>query len=386
MKKVLVLFVLLFSIIIHSQKTKSKLAVMEFEDRSEALDVKMLSNAAEYLRGEFISSGKYVVIAKERQEKAIIKQMKKESHSICKDKSCQIPLGQALSADTILRTTINHFGGVYTIVIELIDLAKEVSVKGAKAQFDGTEKGLMKAMNKIVVQIVGNRTKTVLQTEKTVKTAGSSVSKPEKVVVVADGDIGDRFKIVSIQYPIPDHAGGCATTMVTDGMIGQSINEKVALNKENNLMWQYEINSDKYSFSNAEKYCEKLIYAGHEDWRLPTISELRTLMQNCPTTQVEGSCEVKDSCLSLDICRNSDCEGCSPDNNGKYSVFGDIGWFWSSFVLSDHEGNAWYLNFHNGNVDNYLLYHKGNVRCVRNDSQLGSEKDSNLIKETPKEK
>jgi|GEM_PF-726763 len=365
MKKVLVLFFLLLSIIIHSQEHKSKLAVMEFEDRSETLGAKMLSNAAEYIRGEFISSGKYVVVAKERQERVIIKQMKKESHSICKDKSCQIPLGQALSADTILRATINHFGGVYTITIELIDLAKEVTVKGAKSEFDGTEKGLMEAMNKIVVQIVGNGNETALQTGKTVETVGSFASKPEKAVVMVDGDIGDRFKIVSIQYRVPDHAGGCATTMVTDGRRGQSINEKVASYKENNLMWQYEIDSDEYGFDNAKKHCEKLIYAGHEDWRLPTISELRTLMKNCSTTQTGGSCGVKDSCLSLDSCRNSDCEGCSSDNSGKYSVFGDVGWFWSSSVLSDGTGNAWYLNFYDGNVDNYLLYHEGNVRCVR---------------------
>jgi len=136
-------------------KEKPKLAIMEFEDRSETLDQTMLSNAAEYLRSEFVGSDQFVIIAKERQEKALISEMKKESYQMCRERNCQIPLGQALSADSILRTTINYFGGIYNITTELIDLAKEATVKGAKFQFDGTEKGLMQAMDRIVIQLAG---------------------------------------------------------------------------------------------------------------------------------------------------------------------------------------------------------------------------------------
>ena len=59
---------------------KLKLAVMEFEDLSGQLSQQMLSGATEYMRGAFVSSNKYVVIAKERQEKEMIKEMKKESY------------------------------------------------------------------------------------------------------------------------------------------------------------------------------------------------------------------------------------------------------------------------------------------------------------------
>ena len=136
---------------------KLKLAVMEFEDLSGKLPQKMLSVATEQIRGKFVSSNKFIVIAKERQEKAMIKEMKKESYKACNDKNCQIPLGQALSADTILRTTITFFGGTYTITSELIDLAKEATVKGAEATFDGSEKSLKEAINSIVAQIVGRK-------------------------------------------------------------------------------------------------------------------------------------------------------------------------------------------------------------------------------------
>ena len=134
---------------------KLKLAVMEFEDRSGSLSEKTLSDATEYMRGAFASSNKYVVIAKERQEKAVIKEMKKESYKSCNDKNCQIPLGQALSADTILRTGINFFGGVYTITSELIDLEKEVTIIAAKEEYDGSDKELKQAIDKIVEKIAG---------------------------------------------------------------------------------------------------------------------------------------------------------------------------------------------------------------------------------------
>ncbi|HPV20425.1 MAG TPA: hypothetical protein PK102_02200, partial [bacterium] len=84
-----------------SGEEKSKLAVMEFEDRSATLDQTMLSNAAEYLRSGFVGSDRFIIIAKERQEKALIQEMKKESYQMCRERNCQIPLGQALSADSI---------------------------------------------------------------------------------------------------------------------------------------------------------------------------------------------------------------------------------------------------------------------------------------------
>jgi len=157
MKKFCVLFllVLLAASLFADSDEKLKLAVMEFEDRSGNLSEKTLSDATEYVRGAFVSTNKYVVIAKERQEKAMIKEMKKESYKSCNDKNCQIPLGQALSADTILRTTITFFGGSYTITSELIDLAKEATVIGAKEDYDGSETALKAALDKIVEKITG---------------------------------------------------------------------------------------------------------------------------------------------------------------------------------------------------------------------------------------
>ena len=158
MKKLALIFLMFlfgFQLFAEDDDDKQKLAVMEFEDLSGKLSPETLAGATEYIRGAFVASNKFIVIAKERQEKAMIKEMKKESYKSCNDKNCQIPLGQALSADTILRTTINFFGGVYTITSELIDLAKEATVSGAKQSFDGSEKSLMQALDRIAVQIAG---------------------------------------------------------------------------------------------------------------------------------------------------------------------------------------------------------------------------------------
>ena len=165
MKKITVFFLfftifcMFFKMFADNDEDKLRLAVMEFEDKSGKLSAETLSNATEYIRGAFVASNKFIVIAKERQENTMIKQMKKESYKACNDKNCQIPLGQALSADTILRTTITFFAKKYTITSELIDLEKEATTKGAKATFDGSEESLNEALDEIVSQIIGRRNK-----------------------------------------------------------------------------------------------------------------------------------------------------------------------------------------------------------------------------------
>ena len=109
----------------------------------------------------------------------------------------------------------------------------------------------------------------------------------------------------------------------------------------------------------AISYCEEL--GGH----LPTISELRTLFQNCSKTETGGSCGVTDSCRSYSDCRNDDCTGCDFDISGKYSVFGDTSWFWSSSVRSDDAGFAWSVGFDSGYVGNAPRGNGNDVRCVR---------------------
>ena len=96
---------------------------------------------------------------------------------------------------------------------------------------------------------------------------------------------------------------------------------------------------------------------------MPTISELRTLIQNCSGTVAGGSCGVTDSCLSYDDCSNYACGGCEDDDSGYYSKLGDTGWFCSSSI-TDFDDFAWLVDFSSGDVNGRIKVFC-HVRCVR---------------------
>ena len=159
MKKLCFVLMLLISFqLFADDDEKLKLVVMEFEDLSGSIEQSVLAGASEYLRVGFASTNRYVLITKERQ-KAQIGDLRKKyntdpTYKACTDKNCQIQLGQALSADMIVKTTISLFAGLYTISSELIDLEKEATIIAAKEDYDGSPKSLRQAIDKIVVQIV----------------------------------------------------------------------------------------------------------------------------------------------------------------------------------------------------------------------------------------
>ncbi|HPS31768.1 MAG TPA: DUF1566 domain-containing protein [bacterium] len=113
------------------------------------------------------------------------------------------------------------------------------------------------------------------------------------------------------------------------------------------LNWS-DVSSDEMTWYDAVNYCKDL------GGRLPAISELRTLIQNCHSTETGGGCGVTDSCLSYEDCYDESlCYSCKYDeaNPGKYSVFGDTDWLWSSSEPSGYYASAWYVGFYFGNVN-----------------------------------
>ena len=159
MKRLLVLLLAAVLVMpaLSAETKKFKIAVMDVEDQSGTLDPNILKSATEYLRSKLVATGLYVVIDKTRQQeklKGLIKDSKKESYMECFDKNCQVPLGQALAADNILRSSITLFADVYTMSTELVDLAKEATVAGLVADFDGSPKGMRDAINKIIDDMI----------------------------------------------------------------------------------------------------------------------------------------------------------------------------------------------------------------------------------------
>lgn len=164
------------------------------------------------------------------------------------------------------------------------------------------------------------------------------------------------------------------------------ISESANLNNKNespqteNMQWS-EKAAEKMFARDAVDYCENLSESGHDDWRLPTISELRSLIQNCEETKIGGSCGVADNCLSQNDCQNKACDGCK-DKTVQYSKLGDEGFFWSSSFRSESSDNAWYVDFTYASIHSHSDSKKS-IRCVRGRNSI--TQSSETIKPVAKE-
>jgi len=137
---------------------------------------------------------------------------------------------------------------------------------------------------------------------------------------------------------------------------------------ETGLIWSKK--SDPIAWLSAKLYCENMNRGNESGWRLPTISELRTLVRNCENTMPEGPCEISDSSLDKEHRDEESCKGCTSSETVVYSRFGDKFSLWSSSEVENVEEAdvAWYVNFYNASI-NYASVSKADsqvfTRCVR---------------------
>ena len=106
------------------------------------------------------------------------------------------------------------------------------------------------------------------------------------------------------------------------------------------LQWQdnNETNSTTYNWQEAIDYCEALSLDSYDDWRLPNINELKTLLDR----------SKRDPAIV---------------DGFEYVV--SSSYYWSSTSIVDYEDGAWFVPFGNGYVDGYGKNYDGYVRCVR---------------------
>jgi hypothetical protein len=148
------------------------------------------------------------------------------------------------------------------------------------------------------------------------------------------------------------------------------------------LTWQVTPTSDDLTWEEAKAYCDNLSLDGHDDWRLPTISELRGLIRGCDATVTGGSCGVTDSCLYLS-CNDESCYSCNSGAGPNDGCYGppelpgecdpgeerDVYWSSSPVANGGYGGDAWCVNFcfgslgWDGPVD--AGYDVNPARCVR---------------------
>jgi len=133
------------------------------------------------------------------------------------------------------------------------------------------------------------------------------------------------------------------------------------------LGWQKRV-SDTMTWADGIAYCDALALDGRDDWHLPTISELRSIVTGCDKL---AGCGITDECAGYNSCGGylKTCEGC-PLKQGSVmppALDDDEQTYWSATEEEiTKEKNAWIIRFTSGKIE---YVDKGwdvfAVRCAR---------------------
>lgn len=151
---------------------------------------------------------------------------------------------------------------------------------------------------------------------------------------------------------------------------GFACDEVICTDALSGLTWQKDADCC-YDWEDAKDYCESLELGGYNDWRLPGLSELRSLIRGCDATATGGDCNLAEGCMDWD-CRNDPCKGCDyyggPGSDGHYlpgRLMDDSTWCWSSSEVTDRVNYAWYVDFNGAVIQTRDIWTIADVRCVR---------------------
>lgn len=124
--------------------------------RSKALTRDIQSALTDQIR-VFLAERGLRVIDRGSQEaalNAIVQDEKAKSYKTCVDESCQIPLGKALAASHIMKSTVAVFGKACTTNGELIDLRSEVTIAAGSARSGCEAEDLLVGAEQLAEELV----------------------------------------------------------------------------------------------------------------------------------------------------------------------------------------------------------------------------------------
>ena len=142
---------------------------------------------------------------------------------------------------------------------------------------------------------------------------------------------------------------GCKSDYIFDGTLCikslpecSPSSDTPCIDSATGLIWSAK-SENKMPWNDAINYCQNLAEGDFNDWRLPSINVLKTLVQNCYA------------------------EKCSDDYTGIYSKFGDTVYLWSSSEGEDSTAQSIY--FSDASTQAVSIDVNVNVRCVRRESE-----------------
>jgi hypothetical protein len=164
---------------------------------------------------------------------------------------------------------------------------------------------------------------------------------------------GQDAQYDGIQMSYQDNRDGTVTDLNTD------------------LMWQKKPPAEHYSWDEAEKYAKNLQLAGYEDWRMPTIKELYSLVA------FYGSIRTRTPYINTDYFDFK-----YPDTSQGYRIIDAQYWSSNKYVGITMRGDksAFGFNFADGRIKSYPTGEGGGptgrcyIRCVRGRKGYGQNK------------
>lgn len=128
-----------------------------------------------------------------------------------------------------------------------------------------------------------------------------------------------------------------------------------AIRETGGRMWQKDPNI-QITWAEAVAACDALMLAGYDDWRLPSIDELRQVINGCDKSAPGGACKVSTSCYKEATCfSETTCWGCGTRPECYLdAIFPEpCRAYWSATAADAKRMNtprAWYVSFYDGGI------------------------------------
>jgi len=123
------------------QKKKLNIAVLEFEARGGVSkeDAASLSDA---FQGQIIETGEFIVVDRNRI-KSILQEQGFQQSEACSQVECIVEVGKILKVEKMFAGTIGKVGKIYTINIQVIDIATAQIEQNKSRRHDGAIEDLL---------------------------------------------------------------------------------------------------------------------------------------------------------------------------------------------------------------------------------------------------